>query len=100
MSDYIPSKEPEKLMWLLHFGQWLTDDSFANALAHGLTEEEACGYYTTAIQASLARLDTDKKHAAAHGKKFEGRSLKGERRQGAIMRAYWPAPTCSSSSTT
>ena len=72
MSDYIPSKETAKILWLWNLATWLTVDDCANALAHGFTWDQACGFYFTVLQATLARLDTEQKHALAQGKKFEG----------------------------
>ncbi len=56
MADYIPSKEPAKLAWLLNFGRWLVADGFAHALAHGLTQEEACEFYFGVLQSGTPAL--------------------------------------------
>jgi len=67
MPDYIPSKEPAKVAWLRNFSQWLVADNCANALAHGLTWEEACWFYTGVLQTTLALLNAREKQAAARG---------------------------------
>jgi len=60
MADYIPSREPDKVAWLWNFANWLTADDGVHALAHGLTWEEACGFYSTVMQATMARLNAMK----------------------------------------
>jgi hypothetical protein len=49
MYDYIPSKEPAKILRLWNIAKWLTADNGANTLAHGLTWEKACGFYSAVI---------------------------------------------------
>lgn len=67
MSDYIPSKEPAKVLWLWNFATWLIEDDFANAQAHGLTKEEACGFYMMVSQTTMALLSAREARGAARG---------------------------------
>ena len=54
MSDYIPTKDLDRIAWLLHFGRWLTDNGGANALAHGITWAQAFECHSQAGQAASA----------------------------------------------
>jgi hypothetical protein len=63
--DYIPNKEPEKILWLWNLMRWLLIGGAANAFAHGFTLDEACKFYTTVFQAKLAADNNVTKQAAA-----------------------------------
>ena len=54
MHDYIPSKDIDRVGWLLHFGRWLTDNGGANALAHGITWAQAFECHSQAGHAASA----------------------------------------------
>ena len=78
MADYIPGKETDKIAWLLTFGRWLTDDDGANALAHGFTWEQACGFYASAFQASLALMNARKTQGLARAATIHKNQTIGE----------------------
>ena len=61
MPDYIPNKEPAKILWLWNLVVWIT----ANGLAHGFTLAEVCKFYATVLQAKLAADNNVTKQAAA-----------------------------------
>ena len=64
MPDYIPNKEPAKILWLWNLMVWLADGGAANAFAHGFTLDEVCEYYFTVFQAKLAADNNVSKQAA------------------------------------
>ena len=65
MPDYIPSKDPDKIAWLIAFGNWLTADSGAHAIAHGISLAQALAFQTEAVDASEALMAAHKQAALA-----------------------------------
>jgi len=65
VADYIPSKEPAKILWMWNLMVWLVSDGAANALAHGFAAKEACTFYFAVFQAKLAADNNVSKQAAA-----------------------------------
>ncbi len=50
MSDYIPTTDADKILWLLEFSSWLS----ANGAAHGFTPEEITAYADEAANAQTS----------------------------------------------
>jgi len=63
MADYIPSREPAKILWLWNLMVWLG----SNGPSHGFTVDEVCELYFTVMQAKLAMDNNVSKQAAARG---------------------------------
>lgn len=63
MADYIPSKESEKIKWLLNFTTWMN----GHGTSHGFTQSEVMTLYFEVMQARSAVKMNNTRHAEAKG---------------------------------